>query len=107
MEPRSDLEGRCVSSSSARRSPNCYGTWREIPTSREPPRGEKKQNVCGSILENIRTVEFHNLMVIAGMIVGFDDDVVGIFQDIFDFLQPAGIPSTTAGVLFAIEPAPL
>jgi hypothetical protein len=41
------------------------------------------------------------------MIVGFDYEDVGIFQDTFDFLQEAGIPFTTAGVLFAIEHTPL
>ena len=68
---------------------------------------KKQQNVRGSLLENIRTVQSYNLMVIAGMIVGFDGDDVGIFQDTFDFLQEAGIPFTTAGVLFAIEKTPL
>jgi radical SAM superfamily enzyme YgiQ (UPF0313 family) len=68
---------------------------------------KKRQNVHGSLLENIRAVQSHNLMVIAGMIVGFDNDDVGIFQDTFDFLQEAGIPFTTAGVLFAIEKTPL
>lgn len=68
---------------------------------------KKRQNVHGSILENIRTVQSHNLMVIAGMIVGFDSDDTGIFQDTFDLLQEAGIPFTTAGVLFAIEHTPL
>jgi radical SAM superfamily enzyme YgiQ (UPF0313 family) len=79
----------------------------------ESPRTEslletkKAQNVRGSILENIRTVQSYNLLVIAGMIVGFDNDDVGIFQDMFDFLQEAAIPFTTAGVLFAIEHTPL
>lgn len=68
---------------------------------------KKKQNVRGSILERIRTVQSYNLMVIAGMIVGFDSDDVGIYEDTFDFLQEAGIPFTTAGVLFAIEHTPL
>ncbi len=68
---------------------------------------KKEQNTRGSILENIRKVQSHNLVVIAGMIVGFDSDDLGIFQDTFDFLQGAGIPFTTAGVLFAIEHTPL
>jgi radical SAM superfamily enzyme YgiQ (UPF0313 family) len=67
----------------------------------------KKHNVRGSILERIRLVQSYNLMVIAGMIVGFDNDDVGSFQDTFDFLQEAGIPFTTTGVLFAIEHTPL
>jgi radical SAM superfamily enzyme YgiQ (UPF0313 family) len=79
----------------------------------ESPRPEslletkKEQNVRGSIIANIRKVQSYNLLVIAGMIVGFDNDDVGIFQDTFDFLQKAGIPFTTAGVLFAIEHTPL
>jgi radical SAM superfamily enzyme YgiQ (UPF0313 family) len=68
---------------------------------------KKRQNVRGSLLEKIRTVQSHNLVVIAGMIVGFDSDDTGIFQDTFDFLQEAGVPFTTAGVLFAIENTPL
>lgn len=68
---------------------------------------KKTQNIHGSILESIRTVQSHNLVVIAGMIVGFDSDDVGIFQEMFDFLQEAGAPFTTAGVLFAIEQTPL
>jgi radical SAM superfamily enzyme YgiQ (UPF0313 family) len=79
----------------------------------ESPRTEslietkKTQNVRRSLLESIRIVQSYNLLVIAGMIVGFDNDDVGIFQDTFDFLQDAGIPFTTAGVLFAIEHTPL
>ncbi len=79
----------------------------------ESPRSEslleagKGQNVRGSLIDRIRTVQSHNLLVIAGMIVGFDTDDVGIFQDTFDFLQDAGIAFTTAGVLFAIEHTPL
>jgi len=68
---------------------------------------KKLQNVRGSLIENIRTVQSYNLVVTAGMIVGFDNDDVGIFQDMFDFLQMAGTPFTTAGVLFAIEHTPL
>ena len=79
----------------------------------ESPRTEslletkKGQNVRGSIIENIRKIQSYDLVVTAGMIVGFDHDDVGIFQDVYDFLQEAGTPFTTAGVLFAIEHTPL
>jgi radical SAM superfamily enzyme YgiQ (UPF0313 family) len=79
----------------------------ESPRTESLVEARKAQNVSGSILENIRTIQSYNLVVIAGMIVGFDNDDVGIFQDMFDFLQEAGIPFTTAGVLFAIEHTPL
>lgn len=79
----------------------------------ESPRPEslletkKGQNVRGSLIERLRTIQSQNLIVIAGMIVGFDHDDVEIFQDMFDFLQEAGLAFTTAGVLFAIEHTPL
>jgi radical SAM superfamily enzyme YgiQ (UPF0313 family) len=79
----------------------------ESPSTASLIETKKTQNIRGSILENIRLVQSYNLMVIAGMIVGFDNDDIGIFQEMFDFLQEAGVPFTTAGVLFAIEQTPL
>jgi len=79
----------------------------ESPRAASLLEAKKKQNICESLVESVHTVQSYNLMVIAGMIVGFDSDDVGIFQDTFDFLQEAGIPFTTAGVLFAIEHTPL
>jgi radical SAM superfamily enzyme YgiQ (UPF0313 family) len=67
----------------------------------------KRQNVHQPLLDSIRKVQSHNLVILAGMIVGFDHDDVGIFQEQFDFLKEAGIPFTTCGVLTAIERTPL
>jgi radical SAM superfamily enzyme YgiQ (UPF0313 family) len=61
----------------------------------------------GSLIDKIRRVQSRNLMIIAGMIVGFDTDDRGIFKDQFEFLLEAGIPFTTSGILFAIEKTPL
>lgn len=79
----------------------------ESPNRESLAETKKAQNLRGSIMESIRTIQSYNLVVIAGMIVGFDSDDVGIFQETFDFLQEAGTPFTTAGVLFAIEHTPL
>jgi radical SAM superfamily enzyme YgiQ (UPF0313 family) len=68
---------------------------------------KKRQNVHKPLLESIRKIQSHNLMVVAGMIVGFDSDDVRIFQTQYDFLQEAGIAFTTCGVLTAIEKTPL
>lgn len=68
---------------------------------------KKRQNVHKPLIESIRRIQSHNLVVVAGMIVGFDHDDVRIFQEQFDFLQEAGIPFTTCGVLTAIEKTPL
>jgi len=79
----------------------------ESPSPESLKETKKGQNLHGPLLENIRAIQSYNLVLIAGMIVGFDNDRVGIFQETFDFLQEAGIPFTTAGVLFAIEHTPL
>jgi radical SAM superfamily enzyme YgiQ (UPF0313 family) len=67
----------------------------------------KVQNVRGEMIERIRTIQRHNIIVIAGMIVGFDSDDTAIFEEQLDFLHEAGIPFTTAGVLTALERTPL
>ncbi len=68
---------------------------------------KKRQNIHKPLIESIRKIQSHNLMVIAGMIVGFDNDDTRIFQAQYDFLQEAGIAFTTCGVLTAIEKTPL
>ena len=68
---------------------------------------KKRQNVHRPLIESIRKIQSYNLMVVAGMIVGFDHDDVRIFQEQFDFLMEAGIAFTTCGVLTAIEKTPL
>jgi len=68
---------------------------------------KKNQNLRKPLMDSIRRIQSHNLVVVAGMIVGFDHDDTRIFQEQFDFLMEAGIPFTTSGVLFAIEKTPL
>ncbi len=68
---------------------------------------KKKQNVHKPLIDSVRKIQSYNIVVVAGMIVGFDHDDVRIFQEQFDFLQAAGIPFTTCGVLTAIEKTPL
>jgi hypothetical protein len=59
------------------------------------------------MVDDVHKIQSYNLFVIAGMIVGFDNDDADIFQEQFDFLMQAGIPFTTCGVLVAIEKTPL
>jgi radical SAM superfamily enzyme YgiQ (UPF0313 family) len=68
---------------------------------------KKRQNVHKPLIDSIRTIQSHNLVITAGMIVGFDHDDVRIFEEQFEFLMEAGIPFTTCGVLTAIEKTPL
>ncbi|MFQ5708761.1 MAG: DUF4070 domain-containing protein [bacterium] len=67
----------------------------------------KRQNTHGSIVDDVHKILSYNMAVIAGMIVGFDNDDKDIFQEQFDFLMETGIPFTTSGILVAIETTPL
>jgi len=68
---------------------------------------QKRQNTTSPLMESIRKIQSHNMAILAGMIVGFDNDDTDIFKEQFDFLQEAGIAFTTSGVLTAIEKTPL
>lgn len=68
---------------------------------------KKLVNTRGSLLENIRKIQSYGMIVVAGMIVGFDSDDKEIFQEQFEFLMEAGIPFTTVGTLVALENTPL
>ncbi len=68
---------------------------------------KKRQNIHKPMIDSIRRIQSHNLIVTAGMIVGFDHDDNRIFQEQFDFLMDTGIAFTTCGVLTAIEKTPL
>jgi radical SAM superfamily enzyme YgiQ (UPF0313 family) len=68
---------------------------------------KKRQNAHRPLLDSIRLIQSHNLLIVAGMIVGFDHDDHRIFEEQFDFLMEAGIAFTTCGVLTAIEKTPL
>ena len=68
---------------------------------------QKRQNTHRPLMESIRKIQSHNMAILAGMIVGFDNDDTDIFKEQFEFLQEAGIAFTTSGVLTAIEKTPL
>ncbi len=68
---------------------------------------KKRQNAHRPLLDSIRLIQSHNLLIVAGMIVGFDHDDQRIFEEQFDFLMEAGIAFTTCGILTAIEKTPL
>lgn len=68
---------------------------------------KKFVNTRGSLVDSIRKIQSYGMHVGAGMIVGFDSDDKGIFQEQFDFLTEAGIPITTVGTLVALERTPL
>ncbi|MDH4129234.1 MAG: B12-binding domain-containing radical SAM protein [Spirochaetota bacterium] len=67
----------------------------------------KGQNVNNDLMADIRKIQSYNILIMAGMIVGFDNDDYLIFQEQVDFLQEAGIPYAMVGTLQAVPHTPL
>jgi radical SAM superfamily enzyme YgiQ (UPF0313 family) len=68
---------------------------------------KKTQNVRGDLVEQIHKIQSYGLQVQAGMIVGFDNDDVEIFDEQLRFLQEARIPLVMSGMLQAFPKTPL
>ncbi len=67
----------------------------------------KTQNIRGDILTSIHRIQAAGIQVMAGMIVGFDNDDVSIFEEQFRFIQAARIPISMTGMLNAVPHTPL
>jgi radical SAM superfamily enzyme YgiQ (UPF0313 family) len=79
----------------------------------ETPRKEslletkKLMNERLDLVEAVHKIQSHNLFVSAGMIVGFDHDDAGIFDEQYEFIQKAQIPMVMLSVLLAVPGTPL
>jgi len=61
----------------------------------------KTQNNNRNLIESIQLIQSYGMEVMAGFIVGFDNDSPGIFQRQIDFIQKSGIISAMVGLLNA------
>ena len=68
---------------------------------------KKFQNAAADLVTSIKTLQSYGMVTVAGMIVGFDNDDIGIFEDQYVFLQEAGVPIAMLGILQAIPRTPL
>src|SRR5439155_10462538 len=67
----------------------------------------KTQNERIDLVAAVHKIQSYNLFISAGMIVGFDQDDVTIFDEQYEFLQAAGIPVAMLSVLLAAPRTPL
>jgi radical SAM superfamily enzyme YgiQ (UPF0313 family) len=67
----------------------------------------KNQNLREDLLESVHRIQRAGLEVMAGMIVGFDNDDEAIFEEQFRFIQDARIPVSMTGMLNALPKTPL
>lgn len=68
---------------------------------------KKRQNAGIDLVEQVQKFFQHGILVIGGMIVGFDNDGPDIFERQYDFAMSATIPIVTLGALVAPSATPL
>jgi radical SAM superfamily enzyme YgiQ (UPF0313 family) len=79
----------------------------ETPNLKNLEETKKIQNLRINILEDIKKIHQHGIMVHGGCIVGFDNDDLSIFRQQFDFFNESGIPSIQVMPLQAPDGSPL
>ena len=73
----------------------------ETPVEESLHEAQKSQN-RGNLVEQVRTIQRHGIEVMAGFIVGFDNDPVDIFERQIDFIRRSAIPLAMVGLLNAL-----
>jgi radical SAM superfamily enzyme YgiQ (UPF0313 family) len=68
---------------------------------------KKMQNTNQDILASVRRVYAHGIEVLAGFIIGFDNDTTEIFDKQYQFINKSGIQSAMIGLLTAVPKTPL
>jgi radical SAM superfamily enzyme YgiQ (UPF0313 family) len=75
----------------------------ETPSEESLKESNKGQNVKANLPEAIRTIQARGIYVSAGMIVGFDNDNMSIFDIQYNFLTSTGITLPMLGMLNALK----
>src|SRR5215813_3395636 len=73
----------------------------ETPVEESLHEAQKSQN-RGNLLDSVRTIQRNGIEVMAGFIVGFDNDPEDIFERQIDFIRRSAIPLAMVGLLNAL-----
>src|SRR5580704_1689861 len=74
----------------------------ETPAEESLKEAQKMQNTRRSLLDSVRRIQRYGMEVMAGFIVGFDNDPEDIFDRQVAFIQESAIPLAMVGLLQAI-----
>lgn len=74
----------------------------ETPVEESLKEAQKGQNTRRDLLESIHKIQSYGLEVMAGFIVGFDNDPEDIFDLQMSFIRESGIPLAMVGLLSAL-----
>jgi radical SAM superfamily enzyme YgiQ (UPF0313 family) len=73
----------------------------ETPVEESLKEAQKSQN-RGNLLNSVRKIQNHGMEVMAGFIVGFDNDPEDIFERQIEFIRESAIPLAMVGMLNAL-----
>ena len=79
----------------------------ESPRAASLQETKKTQNMREDIVTSVHRIQAAGIEVMAGMIVGFDNDDPSIFEEQFRFIEDARIPISMTGMLNALPKTPL
>ncbi len=74
----------------------------ETPAEESLKEAQKMQNTHRSLLESVKRIQRYGMEVMAGFIVGFDNDPEDIFDRQVKFIQESAIPLAMVGLLQAL-----
>ena len=63
---------------------------------------QKKQNTRRSLADSVRRVHEYGISVVAGFIIGFDEEKPGVADAMVEFIEEANIPVGMIGLLYAL-----
>jgi radical SAM superfamily enzyme YgiQ (UPF0313 family) len=79
----------------------------ETPDEASLKETKKTQNVGGDILQGVQRIYANGIDVLAGFIIGFDNDTLDTFERQYQFIMASGIQSAMIGLLHALPRTPL
>ncbi|HEY8460401.1 MAG TPA: radical SAM protein, partial [Blastocatellia bacterium] len=74
----------------------------ETPVEASLKEARKGQNLRRDLLESIRKIQSYGMEVMAGFIVGFDNDPDDVFERQIEFIRESAIPLAMVGLLTAL-----
>lgn len=74
----------------------------ETPVTESLKEAQKGQNTRRDMIESIKKVQGYGMEVMAGFIVGFDNDPADIFERQINFIRESAVPVAMVGLLAAI-----
>lgn len=74
----------------------------ETPVSESLKETKKLQNTRSDLLDSVRKIQGYGMEVMAGFIIGFDNDPEDIFERQINFIRESAIPLAMVGLLTAL-----